>query len=1165
MINRVILFFFLSIVILPLGLRAQIKINEIVSSNSSILDEDGDSPDWIELRNFGTQEVSLDQWSLTDDKNNIQKWIINQKSLEADSYAFFWASGKNRIGNGIPRTLITEGDLFKYLVPSQALPINWNEIDYNDGSWAQGISGFGYADDDDATTLPLGTASIFVRKKFNIADLNAISGLFLDIDYDDGFVAYINGQEIARANINGAPPAYNSGTITDREATIYLGGKPERFPVTNLENILQDGENVLSIQLHNISANSSDLTLIPFLTAIYNTETTEGITPPDILEFVTNEAHTNFKISSEGETVYLYDNEGLFVDSLAIGALNRDISIGLSLDGSKKVYFEETTPMEANSTTSFIGIIQDNIIFSHPGGPTGDINLELSGNQNEETVRYTIDANIPTAISSNYDTPISLNETTIIRARIFREGYIASPVQSRSYLFNANSDLPIVSIVTEPRNFFDSDYGIYVLGDDYNGDFPYFGSNIWEDWERPVQFNLYDQNGALEYYFDGGAKIFGGWSRANAQRSLSLFARNKYGFSAIDHKIFPNHSLESYQSIVLRNAGNDWNNSHLRDKVLTSLMDGSGVDHQQVRTVSSYINGYYWGIYNIREKVNEHFIADNHQIDPDLIDILEFDAQIVYGDNMDYQLMVNYLNSNNLTNDANFQIIEEQVDIVNFASYFAAQIYYNNTDWPGNNIKFWRQKNGKWKWILYDTDFGFGTWNPFDYQNNTLAFATDPFGPNWPNPPWSTLLFRKLLQNTTFKHIFINRYADYMNSRFLDDVVVEKIDAAADEITAEMIDQMERWDGNINSWNLQIQNLKNFASVRQVYAKNHIIQEFDLPGKHVTTIQNNTVERGFVQLNSLTIANSTWSGDYFETVPIELTAIARPGFQFSHWEGATNSTDENITFLMEADETFIPVFELSTSIPQTLVINEINYNSSENWDSGDWIELHNPNDYILNISNWNIKDANDNSYTFPSNTVIYPEGYLVIVRDLPDFQFIYPNVENIVGEFDFGLGETDEIRLFNQFNILQDSVSYSSASPWPEEPNGTGATLELISPELDNLLAENWKVLHINGSAGESNKETTSILEDEDPEYTIQVYPNPTSFSVSFTLPTDFGELESIIVTDINGLEILVHNQRSFLKSMKQEIDLSTLSSGIYFLQFKSKEKLSASSKVIKI
>ena len=243
-----------------------IRINELVASNSIFQDEDGDTPDWIELYNYGSSPVSLINWSISDEEDDTNPWVFPEIILNEDEYMLLWASNKNRGQLTYPRTLITEGDLFKYITPTSSVSSNWTSVNYNDNSWSEGSSGFGYSDSDDNTNIPSGTLSVFIRKDFTILDINNIVSLILDIDYDDGFVAYINGFEVARANINGSPPAYNATTNTDHEAQIYVGGYPERFVIDNFQNILIEGTNTLSIQAHNVSDTSSDFTLIPFLT-----------------------------------------------------------------------------------------------------------------------------------------------------------------------------------------------------------------------------------------------------------------------------------------------------------------------------------------------------------------------------------------------------------------------------------------------------------------------------------------------------------------------------------------------------------------------------------------------------------------------------------------------------------------------------------------------------------------------------------------------------------------------------------------------------------------------------------------------------------------------------------------------------------------------------------
>ena len=242
-----------------------VRINEVVSSNSMYTDEDGDTPDWLEIHNFGTEVVSMNGWTLSDDSNDLGKWTFPNSTLAPNEYLLLWASSKDRSAISYPRTLVNQGDEFKFLIPTSEPNANWNSLNYDASNWTSGPSGFGYADGDDATEIPNGTRSIYLRKTFTIDNPTAISSLILDIDYDDAFVAYINGNEVARANINGTRPAYNASTITDHEAQIYAGGKPERFLISNFNSFLNDGSNnVLTIQAHNISPNSSDFTIRPF-------------------------------------------------------------------------------------------------------------------------------------------------------------------------------------------------------------------------------------------------------------------------------------------------------------------------------------------------------------------------------------------------------------------------------------------------------------------------------------------------------------------------------------------------------------------------------------------------------------------------------------------------------------------------------------------------------------------------------------------------------------------------------------------------------------------------------------------------------------------------------------------------------------------------------------
>ena len=218
--------------------------------------------------------------------------------------------------------------------------------------------------------------------------------MYLHVDYDDGFVAYLNGAEIARANMGNDPtPSYDALAINGREAIMITGGKPEAFVIDSLEKHLVEGENVLAIQVHNATETSSDMSLIPFLTA---GQVNAGALPDsleELLELTPTFYHTDFKISSKGETLYLFRPDGVIEDSLKFAFLLLNVSVGRLPDGeSTLAYFQTPTPDSTNGGDQFLGIIDDEIAFSHSTGSyPAPISLTMSHANTANELRYTID------------------------------------------------------------------------------------------------------------------------------------------------------------------------------------------------------------------------------------------------------------------------------------------------------------------------------------------------------------------------------------------------------------------------------------------------------------------------------------------------------------------------------------------------------------------------------------------------------------------------------------------------------------------------------------------------------------------------------------------------------------------------------------------------------
>ncbi|MFN7115409.1 MAG: CotH kinase family protein [Saprospiraceae bacterium] len=677
-----------------------------------------------------------------------------------------------------------------------------------------------------------------------------------------------------------------------------------------------------------------------------------------------------------------------------------------------------------------------------------EVKLDAAG----ATIYYTTDGTRPSRRSPVYTKPLQLRTSTVVRAVVYKNGKPGRYCASTYFVNEPATNFPVVSIGITPKLLFDPEKGLFMQGSKaVDTTWQKFGANFWSYKEVTAHIEIFESDGKSVHNSLSGFRLFGGMSRLFPQKSLTLVAREKYGARRFDYPIFGKDAPKDFKFLVLRNSGSDWGKSHMRDALMIGLLDEWDIDKQAYRPCHVYINGMYWGIYDIREKINRYFIeAHNKEVDKDSIDFLEHNVIKRRGSTRHYRRMLAFLEKNSLRDPQNYAQLQQWMDIENFMQHQIAQIYFDNQD-AGGNIKYWRPRtpDGRWRWIIYDTDWGFGLHDEYAYLNNSLAFHTEPNGPAWPNPAWSTFLLRKLLENPDFSEQFVNRFADHLNTTFHPKRVEGRINAMYENLKPEMPRQIKRWRLDPQKWEQEVSVLRTFARERPLYARLHLMDRFNTGAMRTLRVQ--AEGGGMVLINSnVKVRTESFEGVYFANIPITLKVIPQNGYRFVRWEGidAPSETRE-LTLKLQQDTTTIrAIFEkFEHPLAGKVIINEI---SANNRQSSDWVEIFNNSEEEVNLRDWVLSDLK-NEFLFPYVTIA-PNDYLVVCEDTKKFFTQFPNAYNVIGGLNFGLNKrAEQLQLFASYGAVVDSVYYELP------PTDSTFTLNLLLPNLDNSDVENWE------------------------------------------------------------------------------------------------------------
>ncbi|MCD4697213.1 MAG: CotH kinase family protein, partial [Bacteroidales bacterium] len=819
-----------------------------------------------------------------------------------------------------------------------------------------------------------------------------------------------------------------------------------------------------------------------------------------------NNFHTNFRLTQtkdNPEHIILSNITEVIVDSVQLEITRKEHSRGRTINGGLEwSIFLDPTPGNSNNSATPYSKYADKPQMSYSAGFYNEpLLITITPTQPNSGIHYTTDGSKPISTSPVYTDPISVTSTTIVKAVTICSDtdVLYSLIEFNTYFINDTHTMSIMSTSAgQLDNLLNGNQSLRPFGT-----FEYFNK---EGVRTNIGYGEFNEHGQDSWVHD--------------QRSIDYISRDECGYNyAIREPMIPLTDRDEFQRIILRAAGDDNypgidTSALLRDFFVqnTSHREGMNLDVRKGEKGLLYVNGIYWGIYGFREKVNDHDFT-NYYYDQGKYDIyylmLWGSSWAAYGGQAawdDWNDLHDFIKYNDMGVQSNYEYVKTRLDYTSLVDYIHINSFVVCSDWINWNVGWWRGTNPegghqKWGYVLWDEDATFA-----HYINYTGVPGISPYtSPCYPegltsDPEEHIVMLNHLLDNDEFTNYYINRYIDLYNSAFRANRMINYLTSIEDVMAPEMPGHVARWGGTVNQWQNNVQKIKNFISARYSYLPSGLNSCYGLNGPYEMNFVVDPPQAGKLKINSMLLEEPYWGGYYFGGIETNLQAIqTSPNFVFDHWElynheVSPSDTLANVTVEFTTGDLVTAVFQ-QVSLTDSLVINEINYNADGNFDTEDWVEFYNPHDYAMDISGWQFKDSDDaHIFEFSQNTVIDPNGYLVLSRDTAIFSSFFPGVDNLVGNIDFGLSSNGElIRLFDTTGVVIDTVHYGVEDPWPPEPNGSGPSLELKYWEYDNALPESWVASADHGTPGEINGYIVSV---EEPGFTMDpfsftIYPNP--------------------------------------------------------------------------
>ena len=628
--------------------------------------------------------------------------------------------------------------------------------------------------------------------------------------------------------------------------------------------------------------------------------------------------HTNWKLDKSGGTIYLIDPSNAIRDTADYPELAGGVSWGI-VDGGAWKYFGKSTPEKRNTeSTAYDAMAPSVDLSSIKAGFYDEKGVTINPPTMESGVilRCTTDGSAPTSSSKEFNTSMTISKNTPLRCSAFKSGTLTKEVITKTIFVGETVKMPVVAVSVDPvffqKHYVDASY-CYSSGPSCAP------KGLYEDVEFPAHIEYFENGSSSDgpaFDVDAGISLFGNWSRLENKKSIAVVMREDYQDGKIHYPLFETRkeTANTFRSFNLRNNGNRYVSDYLEDAMAGALLEGSGVDYQRSRQVVVFYNGNYYGIHDMRERFNKHYVETNYGIDANSVEVIKHlghDITSNTNSTKNWTDLLDLVNKNDAVSDADYATLKTMMDMANFADYMSFEIYMHNGDWPGNNVRAWRSPDQPYKFMAYDMDHGLDwSWVACgSFKNDANAEGTNMF--DWiasggckayTDKRAFASIFNHLIKNANFKRLFINRSAvmfnDFANSSRVKSIL-ESMAATLDESETERdmkkFDQTDRGYYNVCEKPFSISGscMKSWAEKRDGTVISDYQKKFGLG--NMITVKINASGSGTVLLEGGKLPSTSYTGSFFSGNKMELTAVPNGSAVFTGWIDGDKSNPRIVT------------------------------------------------------------------------------------------------------------------------------------------------------------------------------------------------------------------------------------------------------------------------------